>query len=297
MSYQIISDSSCDLGEEIAKEHGIKVVPFYVTFDGVAYQKELEEIEVRQFYQKMVDFPDVFPKSSLPTVQDYVEAFRPYAAAGQDIICMCISTKFSGSYNAALNARELIVEEFPQAKVAVVDCILNTVAQGQLVLEAARMRDDGLSFEENVKNLERIKHTGRIIFTVGSFDYLIHGGRIGKVKGAVVSTLGVKPMILLKEGEIFPTGLARSRKNSKRKLLEQTRDYFEKAKDSTENYRFALGYGYDKEEALEFSGQIQEVLRGFGNVGEIEIYQIGCGISVHTGPYALGLGFVKKYDC
>lgn len=297
MSYQIISDSSCDLGEEIAKEHGIKVVPFYVTFDGVAYQKELEEIEVRQFYQKMVDFPDVFPKSSLPTVQDYVEAFRPYVAAGQDIICMCISTKFSGSYNAALNARELIVEEFPQAKVAVVDCILNTVAQGQLVLEAARMRDDGLSFEENVKNLERIKHTGRIIFTVGSFDYLIHGGRIGKVKGAVVSTLGVKPMILLKEGEIFPTGLARSRKNSKRKILEQTRDYFEKAKDSTENYRFALGYGYDKEEALEFSGQIQDVLRGFGNVGEIEIYQIGCGISVHTGPYALGLGFVKKYDC
>lgn len=297
MSYQIISDSSCDLGEEIAKEHGIKVVPFYVTFDGVAYQKELEEIEVRQFYQKMVDFPDVFPKSSLPTVQDYVEAFRPYVAAGQDIICMCISTKFSGSYNAALNARELIVEEFPQAKVAVVDCILNTVAQGQLVLEAARMRDDGLSFEENVKNLERIKHTGRIIFTVGSFDYLIHGGRIGKVKGAVVSTLGVKPMILLKEGEIFPTGLARSRKNSKRKILEQTRDYFEKAKDSTENYRFALGYGYDKEEALEFFGQIQDVLRGFGNVGEIEIYQIGCGISVHTGPYALGLGFVKKYDC
>ena len=92
---------------------GIQVVPFYVTFDGKTYQKEIEEISVREFYQEMVDDPDKFPKSSLPSVQDYVEAFTPYARDGKDIICLCITTKFSGSYNSAKTAADLLAEEYP----------------------------------------------------------------------------------------------------------------------------------------------------------------------------------------
>ena len=70
MAYQIITDGSCDLGEERAKKAGVRVVPFYVTFDGQTYKKEIEELSVREFYQKMVEHPDQFPKSSLPSVQD-----------------------------------------------------------------------------------------------------------------------------------------------------------------------------------------------------------------------------------
>ena len=135
MAYQIITDGSCDLGQEIPQQNGIKVVPFYVTFDGRNYKKEIEEIGVREFYQQMVDNPDKFPKSSLPSVQDYVEAFTPYAKEGKDIICLCITVKFSGSYNSARTAAATLKEEYPEVKIEVVDTTINTVLQGLLVLE------------------------------------------------------------------------------------------------------------------------------------------------------------------
>ena len=296
MSYQIITDSSCDLGVDIAKAQGIKVVPFYVTFDGETYQKEIKEVGVREFYQKMIDFPDVFPKTSLPSIQDYLEVFRPYAGKGQDILCMCLSSKFSGSYNAAVNAREMILEEYPGIKIAVLDTALATVLQGLLVLEAVRMQQDGLSLAENVKNLERLKSTGRIIFTVGNFEYLIHGGRIGKVMGSAASTLGIKPLIMMKEGELFPTGIARSRVKARKKIIEQAKEYFEKTREKPEDLRLAMGYGYDREEAVLFRDQLLESMQGYSDINEIELYQIGATISVHTGPHPLGMGFLRKYD-
>lgn len=296
MAYQIISDGSCDLGEQIPKEQGIHVVPFYVTFDGETYEKEIEEVGVREFYQKMVDYPNVYPKSSLPSIQDYVEAFTPYAREGTDIICICITTKFSGSYNAAVNARELVLEEYPDVKIAVIDSTVDTVLQGILVLEVARMQQAGLDFEETVAQIERIKPTGRIIFTVGNFEYLIHGGRIGKVMGVAGSVLGIRPLIMLKEGEIFPTGITRSRVKSRKKLIEQVRDHFARIKESPDDYRIVVGYGYDYQEAMDFRDQLLSSMQEYSNIREIGIFQIGATIGVHTGPYPLGMGLLKKFD-
>ncbi len=296
MPYQIITDGSCDLGEQIPKDQGIKVVPFYVTFDGETYKKEIQEVGVREFYQKMVDYPNVYPKSSLPSIQDYVEAFTPYARDGIDIICLCITTKFSGSYNAAMNARDMVLEEYPDVKIAVIDTTVNTVLQGILVLETARMQRDGLSFSETVDQVNRIKATGRIIFTVGNFEYLIHGGRIGKVMGAAGSVLGIRPLIMLREGEIFPTGLTRSRAKSRKKLVEQVREHFEKIQESPDDYQIVVGYGYDYEEAVSFRDQLLAAMQEYSHIEEISIYQIGATIGVHTGPHPLGMGLLRKYD-
>lgn len=296
MAYQIITDGSCDLGTEIPRETGIRVVPFYVTFDGQNYKKEIEEIGVRTFYQEMVDHPDVFPKSSLPSVQDYAEVFEEYAKKGMDIICLCITTKFSGSYNSAKNAAEMLRENYPDIRIEVIDTTVNTVLQGILVLEAVRMKENGLTLEESIRQINRIKTTGRIIFTVGNYEYLIHGGRIGKVMGIAASTLGIKPLIMLREGEIFPTGISRSRKRAKRKLIEQTREHFEKIKESPDDYEIVVGYGYDREEAVEFRDELLASLKKYSNKKDIEIYQIGATIGVHTGPYPIGLGLIKKYD-
>lgn len=82
MAYQIISDGSCDLPPELARQKNIHVVPFYVSFDGVHYKKEIEEVNIREFYQEMIDRPGVYPKSSLPSVQDYINAFTPYVSQG-----------------------------------------------------------------------------------------------------------------------------------------------------------------------------------------------------------------------
>lgn len=295
MAYQIITDGSCDLGEERARQAGVRVVPFYVTFDGQSYQKEIEEISVREFYQEMVDHPDTFPKSSLPSVQDYVEAFTPYAREGKDIICLCITTKFSGSYNSAKTAADLLAEEYPRIRIQVIDTMVNTVLQGLLVLEAAQMQQEGLSFDEAVAAIERIKPTGRIIFTVGNYEYLIHGGRIGKVMGTAASTLGIKPLIMLKEGEIFPTGITRSRKKGMARLIEQTKAHFQKQGESPDDYQIVVGYGYDWEEAVEFRNQLEASLKTYSNFGKVDIFQIGATIGVHTGPYPIGLGLIKKY--
>ena len=296
MAYQIITDGSCDLGQEIPKQAGITVVPFYVTFDGQNYRKEIEEISVREFYQLMVDHPDQFPKSSLPSVQDYVDAFTPFLKEGKDVICLCISIKFSGSYNSAKTAAELLEEEYPNQRIAVIDTTVDTVLQGLLVLEVLRMQQAGFSFEETLERIERIKPTGRIIFTVGNYEYLIHGGRIGKVMGTAASTLGIRPLIMLREGEIFPIGIARNRKKSMKRLIEQTKEHFSKIGESPDDYQIVVGYGYDYQEAVEFRDQLLTSLKTYSNITDIDIYQIGATIGVHTGPYPIGLGLLRKYE-
>ncbi len=296
MAYQIITDGSCDLGQEIPKKAGITVVPFYVTFDGQNYRKEIEEISVREFYQLMVDNPDQFPKSSLPSVQDYVEAFTPFLKDGKDVICLCITIKFSGSYNSAKTAAELLEEEYPNQRIAVIDTTVDTVLQGILVLEVLRMQQAGFSFEETLEGIDRIKPTGRIIFTVGNYEYLIHGGRIGKVMGTAASTLGIRPLIMLREGEIFPIGIARNRKKSMKRLIEQTKEHFSKIGESPDDYQIVVGYGYDYQEAVEFRDQLLTSLKTYSNITNIDIYQIGATIGVHTGPYPIGLGLLRKYE-
>ncbi|MCI8625805.1 MAG: DegV family protein [Lachnospiraceae bacterium] len=294
--YQIITDGSCDLGTEIAKQHDIHVVPFYVSFDGEKYQKELEEVSVRDFYQQMVDHPKLFPKSSLPSIEDYIEAFQVYAAKGIDIICICITTKFSGSYNSARNAAELVREEYPSIRITVIDSTVDTVLQGIYVLEAARMRQNGLSYEETIARLEQIKGSGRIIFTIGSLDYLVAGGRIGKLLGLAGSTLGLKPLIILKEGEIFSGGITRSREKAKKKLLALTKEHFEKTGENPNDYLFVVGYGYDYQEAVSFRDELLASVQTYRTIEQIDIFQIGATIGVHTGPYPIGLGLLKRYD-
>ena len=293
--YHIISDGSCDLPSELVQEKNITVVPFYVSFDDEHYQKEIVEIGIRDFYQQMVDRKGVYPKSSMPSVQDYVDVFLPLAEEGIPAICICITTKFSGSYQSASNAADIVKEEYPDARIAVIDSTVDTVLQGQYVLEAVELRDSGMSYEEAVARLEEIKKTGRIFFTVGDMEYLQHGGRIGKVAAVAGSVLGIRPVITLKQGEIFPSGIGRSRKKTTEKSLELLVNYLEKSSLGPECYSISVGYGYDIEEGKVFRDHVLDTLqkKGFA-VKEIPTYQIGATISVHTGPYPLGLGVIEK---
>ncbi len=290
---KVVSDGSCDLSREEVEKLDVEIVPFYVSFDEGIYQKEGVELDVRDFYQKMVDHPNVYPKTSLPTIDDYVKAFEKYLDEGMDIICICITTKFSGSYNSALSAKQLCLEKYKDAKIEVIDAMVNTCLQGLLVKEVCRMRDNGLNLEKMTKETNRIKTTARIFFTVGSLDYLRHGGRIGKLLGIVGATLRIKPIIVLKEGEIFSCGLSLSRKKSIIKLLDLTKKHFIETGENIDDYRFLVGAGYDLEELQNFLNKVTIAL----NRDDIETGQIGATIGVHTGPYPIGIGFIKKYDC
>ena len=294
-TFHIISDGSCDLPSELTQEKNITVVPFYVSFDDEHYFKENVEIGIRDFYQQMVDKKGVYPKSSMPSIQDYEEAFRPFVEAGTPVICICITTKFSGSMQSALNARELLLEKYPQAEITVIDSAIDTVLQGLYVLEAVDLRDNGISYHDAVKRLEKIKSTGRIFFTVGNMEYLKHGGRIGKVAALAGSVLDIRPVITLKEGEIFPSGLDRGRKRTLNKVMDLLLEYLQESGKEIHCYSLTVGYGYDQEEGIAFRDQALSTLQKKGyEITEMPTYQIGATIGVHTGPYPLGFGIIER---
>lgn len=293
--YHIISDGSCDLPEELIKEKNITIVPFYVSFDEEHYYKEIEEIGIRDFYQKMVDNPDVFPKTSMPSVQDYVDAFTPFARDNMPVICICITSKFSGSVQSANNAKDIVLEEYPDAEIEVIDSTINTVLQGLYVLEAVRLRDAGAGYQESADRLKEIRESGRIFFTVGNMEYLKHGGRIGKVASVAGSVLGIRPIITLKQGEIFASGIGRSRHKTVYKNIDMLLAYLKERNADIKDYSIAVGFGYDYDEAVQFRDDMVDTLRANGYlIDEIPIYQIGAAISVHTGPYPLGIGVLEK---
>lgn len=294
-AFHIISDGSCDLPSDLTQEKNITVVPFYVSFDDTHYLKENVEIGIREFYQQMVENTGVYPKSSMPSIRDYEEAFLPFAQTGMPVICICITTKFSGSMQSALNARSLLLEKYPQAEITVIDATINTVLQGQYVLEAVALRDHGVSYKDAVARLEEIKSTGRIFFTVGNMEYLKHGGRIGKVSALAGSLLDIRPVITLKQGEIFPSGIDRGRKRTLKKVMDLLLEYLKESSLGIDCYSLAVGYGYDREEGLAFRDQALSVLHEKGyDINELPVYQIGATIGVHTGPYPLGFGIIEK---
>ena len=246
MKYKIISDGSCDLSKEQLQEHDIDVVPFYVSMDDKTYWKENVDIGSMDFYHLMIDNPTQYPKTSMPTVEDYKVVFEKYAKEGIDMICICITTKFSGSYNSASLAAKEIKEAYPDIKIEVIDAIMNTCIQGLLVLEAARMLEDGVEFLDAVDNINRIKKTARIFFSIGDMEYLKRGGRIGKLKSLIAATFKIKPLIVLKEGEIFSDGVAFTKNQSIVKVYKNCCKHFVDNKLDYHDYIFVIVTGINK---------------------------------------------------
>lgn len=297
MLFDIIADSACDLTPEMAKQHNVEIVPFYVSQDGKTYYKEGVEQEVRTFYQELVDHPEQSPKTSLPSLEDYMKAFTPYAQEKRPLLCLCYTGKMSGSAGCARNARELVLDEYPDAQIAAMDSTAATVTQSQMVLNACAMRDAGLTLDEAVTWLEGVAPTNQIFFTVGNLDYLIRGGRIGKAKGMAANLLSIKPMIHFHDGEIFSGGVARGRLKSVEKAIEQLQNYLAERKADPDDYRITVGYGYDEEEGRRLWMQVRAALRAKYPQSECEvgILQIGATIAVHTGPYPLGVGVMRRW--
>ena len=277
-NYVIVSDSSCDLPDELIKENNIKVVPFYVSLDGNDYLKERVNLQVRDFYEKMVNESNLNPKTTLPSVADYEDVFEEQIKAGNSIICVCITSKFSGSYNSASVAKENCLEKYPNAKITVIDSMVNTGVQGLLVLEIARMKRDGKTYDEAIKLANAMRKTGRIFFTVGNLEYLRKGGRIGKLVGIVGATLKIKPIIVLRDGEIFSAGISFTRKKSFLKATDAALNYFKENKENPDDYQFITGYGYDIEEGKLYNEKLKEILKR----EDVLLIQIGATIGVHT---------------
>ena len=294
MDFRVMSDSSCDISQEQEKAYGINLISYYVSFDGVNYRKDRAEVSAEDFYREMAEKPGVYPKTSMPTQVDFYEAFLPCAKKGEKVIYLNLTSKFSSSFQSARLAAEALMEDYPDCKIAVIDSFSATVQEGLLVTEAARMAQDGISFEEAVERLEELKMTSRIFFTTGDLSYLQKGGRIGKVLTQAASMLKIKPIIHLYEGELQAAGIARARKKSIAKFMEDAKAFF--ADKNINDYRICTGKGHDQEEYDAFHKDVEAEMKALGFTGEVESYQIGCTIGVHTGPTPIGIACIRKYD-
>ena len=192
----------------------------------------------------------------------------------------------SGCVGSARNARELVLEDYPDAKIEVMDSAAATVTEATMVENAVAIRDAGCTLDEAVTWLEAEKSTNNIFFTVGNLDYLIKGGRIGKVSGRAANFLGIKPMILFKDGEIFSGGVARGRQKSFEKALEQLMNYLDVNGGTPDDYRIIVGYGYDEEEGKRLWMQTRAacVPKYPAAQCEVGLLQIGCTIASIPAP-------------
>lgn len=297
MKFGIVSDSSCDLSLQYARQEQVTIVSFYVSFDGEKYMKEGKEIAVTDFYQEMADNPDCYPKTSMPSVQDYIDAFLPFVKEHMPVLCICLTKKFSGSMQAAVKAKEALTEIYPEAEIYVMDSHLVTAVQALFVQEAVRLRNNGLELEEAVKALEKIRSSGHIFFTTKDLKYLEHGGRIGKAASLAGSMLNIKPLLQYFDGELGPTELCRGRKKSLFKVAEMFIEYLEKRNIDLEEYLLVTGEGLDVPEYKTFNDYLREKMREKGYpVKEWPQVQIGATIGVHTGPFPIGVGILKKAE-
>ena len=286
----LFSDSSCDIPEVFKDKYDVKLIPYYVTFNQEKYFKEITELSIRDFYAKMRT-SRIFPKTSLPSIDDYMRAFDPYLKQDLPIICVCLSSHFSGSYNAAVNARTILLEHYPKAQIAIINSLNATGGQYLLVEQIAHMVRDGLDFDTIVKNAEKLRETARIFFYVDTLDYLEAGGRIGKAAALVGTVLNVKPVLYLQDGQLFPCNNIRGKKRAIQKVVNLTNHYT--SQRGPDDYAFAICHGDCPDDvnllATEFESQLSITAPKPFNI-------IGVTIGVNTGPDAQGIACILKYD-
>lgn len=290
--YQIFADSSCDLPQSLLSKYNIKLIPFYVSFDHENYYKENVDISNEEFYKRLSE-KGVFPSTSLPSVQDYLSQFRQTLKDGKDLICLCLTQKFSGSYQSAFNAGQILEEQFPDADIRIVDSIQATAGEGLLVLQAAYMKEAGYSLEELHERLLQLRSTARIMFTLDTLEYLKKGRRIGKVAALAGAMLDLKPLIQLKDTELIPYSNVRGRKKALDKILDMVREYFEEAHEDPSGYDFCIANATAMDDALYLQAKLEDYL---GRKLSYPVFQIGVTIGSYIGPGGIGICFVKRYD-
>lgn len=296
MNFGIVSDSSCDLPESYVQTEQVEIVSFYLSFDGEEYYREGKEISIPEFYQRMAENPDCFPKTSMPSIQDYVDAFLSFVKKGLPVLCICLSRKLSGFLQAAVNAKQVVEEQFQGARIEVVDSCLATALQGMLVKNAVEMRNAGKTLDEAAEALRSLRQSGHIFFTTDDLKYLEHGGRIGKAASVAGSVLKIKPLIQFYDGELGSAELCRGRKKSLQKIIDKMESYIQDLKIEPEDYFLVTGVGLWVPEYDEFKMRLRERLGTSGfHVREWEDIQIGATIGVHTGPYPLGAGLLRQW--
>ncbi len=277
MAVKIITDSTCDMSPELIKELGITVLPTYLLFGTQSYRDGVD-ISTDEFYQRLLHEP-VYPTTSQPTPQDFVEAFKKLSAKADGIICIHISSKLSGTLNSAEQARKSTTVTTP---IEIIDSQSVSMGLGLLVIAAARMAKAGKGLAEITEAVRRMVPQCQLFILFDTLEYLAKGGRIGKVKSLLGSILNVKPMVMVRDGELVPSGQVRSHAKGKDRLIEFANG-FEDVAD------MCMIYSTTPDEARELADRITVFPRK-----NIYVMRVGPVIATHAGPGVLGIAVRTK---
>lgn len=284
MAIKIVTDSTSYISDEYIKKYDIKLVSLNVIINGVS-SREID-IENEVFYEEIKNSKEI-PKSSQPIPEEMLNTFREIVEDGDSIVGIFLSSKMSGTYSNANMIKDMILEDYPDAEIHILDSKTNCMQMGFAVIEAARTASEGKSINEVINAANHVINNSRFLFTPETLEYLKKGGRISSTKAAVGSILNIKPILEVKDGLVSQVGQVRGKKNVVNKMMEYIKD---RLGDDIDNSQIYIGYSDDEKE----KEKITEVAKEMFNPEKIEYFLIGTCVGAHSGPGVSGILCFKK---
>jgi len=205
MTVKIVTDSLSDITSDLAGELGVTVVPLYVRFGETVY-KDRVEITAEEFYRRLVSTP-ALPSTTQPTPNDFFQVYDALAKETDEILVIVVSSKLSGTYQSATQAKEMMKGK---CRIEIVDSLSVAMGMGLIVIAAVNAVKAGANLDEAADLARRCVPRSHLIAYFDTLKYLAKGGRIGKASGLLGSLLSVKPILTTKDGEMSPLTRVRS---------------------------------------------------------------------------------------
>ena len=278
MAVKVVTDSTSDIPTQVAQELGITVVPLYIHF-GDEVHRDGVDISAAEFYDRLVKEPRL-PKTSAPSSGTFTETYQNLATQTDEVISIHISSKLSATYNSALVGKEGMEAD---CRVEVVDSLSASMGLGLVVIAAAKAALAGADLDQVIAIVARdIPHT-HYFGMVDTLEYLHKGGRIGKAQALLGSVLNVKPLIEVRDGEVYPLERARGQAKALARLCEQVQK-FPRVKE------MAIAHTTTPEDLDRLSARLVT------SFPKDRIYRSQCGATIGTyvGPGTLTVGLIEE---
>ena len=288
--FQIISDGGCDFTKDEVQRHKVDVIPFYVTLDQETYLKEGVDISKEEYFMRLLEDKNLFPKTAQPSPQDYIDAYTPHLMAGKDIISLTISSKLSGTYNSAKLAADTLAEDYPNRRIIVIDSLNGALGQGLILKEIVKMRDKGFSIQETARLAGEVIKTAKLYFSLETLEYLKRGGRVGPTTALVGGILGLCPILHLVDGAVQQLDSVRGKERVMKLMKEGV---IAALKDDIRNVNLSVGHILRMNEARRFNAELESAL---GMDTKNPVVEVGATIGTHAGPGALAVAYCKKHE-
>lgn len=273
----IITDSTCDIPEELVDQYGITIVPQYIIWGDQQYKDRLE-LSPLEFYQRL-ETDKIRPTTSQASILDFKSVYETQNQRGfSELIVLTVSSAMSGTFQMAKEAAKLV--NFP---VSVVDSKGPTMTLGWQVLAAARARETGANVKSILEIIDQVRKRMVQFVALDTLEYLQKGGRIGGAVKWMGGLLHVKPLISINHetGLVEPVSLARTHKSLVENMYKK---FFEKL-DIEKKLHIAVLHGNAFEKAKELAARIQSDY----HPAELLINMTGPVLGINTGPGALAL--------